>query len=241
MSAKQPVSHAIVLAAGRGTRLQPYTDNTPKPLLVHKGRPTLDYLLDSLLAAGVTDIVLVANHLQEQIEQYAALRSASHSQRVRVAHQAHLAGTAHALESAIEQFPDMVEQAFILSASDYLVPRGFFGDLLDFHAAHDADLTVSMKSLDEAEMAGRSSIRFHADERIVEIVEKPAPGTAPSAIGANLTFVLPSSIASYIEEVPLSSRGEREVQQAINNWLRQGGSARGLLQPVPPEWQKPGG
>lgn len=241
MSAKQPVRHAILLAAGRGRRLQPYTDKTPKPLLVHKGRPTLDYLLDSLLEAGVSNVVLVAHHLQEQIEQYASLRSASHPQYVRVAHQAHLAGTAHALESAIEQFPDMGEQTFILSATDYLVPRAFFSDLLGFHATHDAQLTVSMKSLDEAEMAGRSSIRFHGDDSIVEIVEKPAPGTAPSAIGANLTFVLPPSIASYIEEVPLSSRGEREVQQAINSWLRQGGAARGLLQSVPPEWQKPGG
>lgn len=239
MNAKQPVNHAILLAAGRGTRLQPFTDKTPKPLLVHKGRPTLDYLLDSLLVAGVTEVVLVAHHLQEQIEQYATLRSASHSQNVRVAHQAHLAGTAHALESAMQQYPDMVQQTFILSATDYLVPRAFFSDLLAFHATHDAQLTVSMKALDEGEMAGRSSIRFHGDDAIVEIVEKPAPGTAPSAIGANLTFVLPASITSYLDEVPLSVRGEREVQQAINSWLRQGGSARGLLQPVPSEWQKP--
>lgn len=240
MNTRAPVVRAVLLAAGRGTRLQPYTDTTPKPLLVHRGKPTLDYLLDSLLTAGVSDIVLVANHLSEQIEQYAKLRCASHAQRVRVARQSHLAGTAHALECAIEQFPDIVSEFFILSATDYLVPRTFFGDLLGFHAEHDAEVTVSMKTLDADEMAGRSSIRFLDDESIVEIVEKPAPGTAPSPIGANLTFVLPASIVAYLEEVPLSKRGEREVQQAINNWLRQGGKARGLLQAVPSEWKKPG-
>ncbi len=239
MNSSEPVTHAVLLAAGRGTRLRPYTDTTPKPLLVHRGRPTLDYLLDSLLAAGVTEIVLVANHLSDQIEKYATLRSASHAQRVRVAHQMHLAGTAHALESAVEQFPELTAQPFVLSATDYLVPREFFCDLLGFHAQSDAHLTVSLKALDEAEMAGRSSVRFLPDESIAEIVEKPAPGTAPSAIGANLTFVLPPSILAYIAEVPLSQRGEREVQQAINNWIRQGGTARGLVQPVPPEWQKP--
>ncbi|MFK7857470.1 MAG: sugar phosphate nucleotidyltransferase [Granulosicoccus sp.] len=239
MNPKMPVTSAILLAAGRGTRLQPYTDNTPKPLLVHRGRPTLDYLLDSLLEAGVTDVVLVANHLSDQIEQYASLRCASHSQRVSVAFQAHLAGTAHALESAMEQFPDIVSQSFVLSASDYLVPRAFFSDLLGFHAGHDVELSVSMKALDEEQMAGRSSIRFLDDQSIAEIVEKPAPGTAPSSIGANLTFVLPASIAAYVDDVPVSRRGEREVQQAINSWLRQGGKARGLLQDVPPEWQKP--
>lgn len=240
MNPKEPITRAILLAAGRGTRLQPYTDTTPKPLLVHRGKPTLDYLLDSLQEAGVTDVVLVANHLSEQIEQYATLRSASHAQRVRVAFQAHLAGTAHALESAIDQYPEIVSQSFILSASDYLIPRTFFGELLDFHAEHDGELTVSMKKLDENEMAGRSSIRFLQDDSIVEIVEKPAPGTAPSSIGANLTFVLPASIVAYIEDVPVSKRGEREVQQAINDWLRQGGKAKGLLQAVPLEWNKPG-
>ncbi len=239
MTSSEPVTHAILLAAGRGTRLQPYTDTTPKPLLVHRGRPTLDYLLDSLLAAGVTEIVLVANHLSDQIEKYATLRSASHAQHVRVAYQQHLAGTAHALESALEQYPDLALQPFILSATDYLVPREFFSDLLSFHAHSDAPLSVSCKALDEAQMAGRSSVRFLPDGSIVEIVEKPEPGTAPSAIGANLTFVLPPSLVPYIAEVPLSKRGEREVQQAINSWLRQGGTARGLVQPVPPEWQKP--
>ena len=238
--AKAPITHAVLLAAGRGTRLQPYTDQTPKPLLVHRGKPTLDYLLDSLLLAGVKDIVLVAHYLSEQIEQYAVRRSASHDQQVRVALQSHHAGTAHALECAIEQFPEAVARPFVLSATDYLVPRDFFSDLLAFHAAHDDELTVSMKALSESDMARRSSIRFSQDDAIVEIVEKPLPGTAPSNIGANLTFVLPASITAYVDEVPISSRGEREVQQAINGWLRQGGRARGLLQDVPLEWRKPG-
>ena len=237
---KAPVTHAVLLAAGRGERLLPYTDRTPKPLLVHKGKPILDYLLDSLLEAGISDITLVAHHLSEQIESYAMLRAASHPQQVQVAHQAHLAGTAHALESVFMQYPDVANQSYVLSAADYLVPRNFFTDLLQFHESHDAEMSVSMKELQEQDMAERSSIRFLDDGSVVEIVEKPEPGKAPSNIGANLMFVLPSSIASYIEEVPLSRRGEREVQQAINNWLRQGGKARGLLQATPAEWQGPG-
>ena len=45
MSGQAVVKRAVLLAAGRGTRLRPHTDTTPKPLLVHKGKPTLDYLL----------------------------------------------------------------------------------------------------------------------------------------------------------------------------------------------------
>lgn len=237
MIEKPPVQRAVLLAAGRGTRLKPFTDKTPKPLLVHRGKPTLDYLLGSLLAAGVDDVILVTHYLSEQIEQYAQAWSAGHRQRIQLVHQSHLFGTAHALNSVIEQAPDFVTQSFILSATDYLVPRTFFPDLLTFHASHADDLSVSMKALDEKEVTGRSSIRFVDDQSIIEIVEKPAPGTAPSLIGANLTFVLPPSIVPYIDEVPVSPRGEHEVQQAINAWLRQGGKARGLLQPTPREWQ----
>lgn len=235
---KLPVTKAILLAAGRGDRLKPHTDSTPKPLLVHRGKPTLDYILDSLLAAGVDDVVLVAHHLAEQIEQYALLRSAGQSQRIRVAYQAMLAGTAHALESAIDQYPDIIEQPCVLSATDYVVPRPFFVDLLSFHAEHEAELTVSLKALKGlSDTQLRSRVRFVDDGSIVEIVEKPQNSGNADSVGANLSFVLPPSIVHYIEDVAISPRGEREIQQAINNWIRQGGTARGLLQAAPLEWK----
>jgi bifunctional UDP-N-acetylglucosamine pyrophosphorylase/glucosamine-1-phosphate N-acetyltransferase len=233
------VKKAVLLAAGRGTRLKPHTDTVPKPLLVHRGKPTLDYQLESLLAADVDEVILVAHYLSEQIEIYAQRWAARHAQSVQVVHQSHLFGTAHALQQVIEQVPQFVSQPFILSATDYLIPRSFFGDLLDFHYSHECALSVSMKAMDETDMASRSSIRFTEDEHIVEIVEKPPVGTAPSSIGANLTFVLPPDISRYVEDVPVSPRGEREIQQAINVWLQQGGKARGLLQPTPNEWSAP--
>lgn len=237
---KAPVTRAILLAAGRGTRLQPYTDATPKPLLVHRGKPTLDYLMDSLLAAGVSDVVLVTHYLGEQIEAYAELRAARSQQRVRCVHQSHLFGTAHALQAVIDTTPDMVDMPFVLSATDYLVPREFFVNLLKFHAAHDGSVSASLKQLDESELTSRSSVRFNADHSIAEIVEKPDPGKAPSSVGANLTFVLPSAIVPHVGDVPMSPRGEQEVQQAINSLISAGETAYGLIQPIAAEWQAPG-
>lgn len=234
-----PVRRAVLLAAGRGSRLRPHTDTTPKPLLVHRGKPTLDYLLDSLQAAGVDDIVLVTHHLREQVESYAEQRTASHAQRVRCVYQSHLFGTAHALQAVIEAAPDIVSAPFLLSATDYIVPRNFFVDLLQFHEAHEGELSVSLKQLEASEMAKRSSVRFNENQSLAEIVEKPAEGMAPSSIGANLTFVLPPAIVPHVQNVPMSSRGEQEVQFAINQWLADQGCAFGLIQPIPPEWQAP--
>ncbi|MFK8075029.1 MAG: nucleotidyltransferase family protein [Granulosicoccus sp.] len=239
MSAKPIVRRAVLLAAGRGKRLRPYTDNTPKPLLKHLGKPTLDYVMDSLQMAGVDEVVLVTHHLHEQVEEYAKCRAQSSEQLVSCVRQPALKGTANAMQCAIETYPDIMQQPYILSATDYLVPESFFGDLLKYHADHTAEITVSLKALPESELAERSSVRFGDDKTIEEIVEKPAPGTAPSSIGANLTFVLPSTIAPYIAAVPLSQRGETEIQYAINEWLANGGSARGLIQCAPNEWQPP--
>ncbi len=59
---------AMILAAGRGERMRPLTDHTPKPLLQVAGRPLIEYHITSLVAAGITDIVINHAHLGEIIE-----------------------------------------------------------------------------------------------------------------------------------------------------------------------------
>lgn len=66
------VSHAMVLAAGLGTRMRPLTHTTPKPLVPVAGKPLIDWALDALARAGVTDAVVNLHHLGEQIETHVA-------------------------------------------------------------------------------------------------------------------------------------------------------------------------
>jgi len=60
---------AMILAAGRGERMRPLTDHTPKPLLQAGGRPLIDYHILALAAAGFCDVVINHAHLGTQIEQ----------------------------------------------------------------------------------------------------------------------------------------------------------------------------
>lgn len=61
---------AMILAAGRGERLRPLTDTTPKPMLPINGKPMLEHHIKRLAAAGITEIVINTCWLGEQIETY---------------------------------------------------------------------------------------------------------------------------------------------------------------------------
>ena len=65
---------AMVLAAGKGLRMRPITDRTPKPMIPVDGRPLIDHALDRLLEAGVENTVVNIHHLGEQIERHLAKR-----------------------------------------------------------------------------------------------------------------------------------------------------------------------
>ena len=62
------IRRAMVLAAGRGTRLAPLTDTLPKPLMPVAGRPLLAHILDFLRAGGIDDVVVNLHHLGHLIE-----------------------------------------------------------------------------------------------------------------------------------------------------------------------------
>ena len=64
MAAAQPA--ALILAAGRGERMRPLTDHCPKPLLKVRGKPLIEWHLDALAAAGVSQVVINTAWLEEQ-------------------------------------------------------------------------------------------------------------------------------------------------------------------------------
>ena len=62
------VTHALILAAGRGERMRPLTDVTPKPLLRAGGKRLIEWQIESLVRAGVREIVVNVAHLPDQFD-----------------------------------------------------------------------------------------------------------------------------------------------------------------------------
>jgi NDP-sugar pyrophosphorylase family protein len=59
---------AVILAAGKGTRMRELTNRLPKPMLRHKGKPIIEHIVTGILAAGVRDIFIVTGWRAEVIE-----------------------------------------------------------------------------------------------------------------------------------------------------------------------------
>ncbi len=66
----QKISTAFVLGAGLGTRLRPYTESTPKPMLEIKGKPLIAHIFDSLIDAGISRIIINTHHCPQKYAEY---------------------------------------------------------------------------------------------------------------------------------------------------------------------------
>jgi MurNAc alpha-1-phosphate uridylyltransferase len=95
----------MVLAAGYGERMRPLTDRTPKPLLCAGGKPLLQYHLERLQAAGLTDLVVNLGHLGEQIKDFLG-DGGAFGVRVRYSHERQPLETAGGIVQALPWLGD---------------------------------------------------------------------------------------------------------------------------------------
>lgn len=122
-------TQALILAAGRGERMRPLTDQTPKPLLSVQGKPLIAWHLESLARAGVTEVVINTAWLEEQFP--AALGDGSaFGLRICYSHEgARFGGALETAGGIATALPLLRDAPFWLVAGDVFMP-GF-----DFPAA----------------------------------------------------------------------------------------------------------
>lgn len=227
------IRSAILLAAGRGKRQRPYTDNTPKPLLEVNGRATLDYVLHAVTKAGVERVCIVTNHLEEKILEYVGDGS-RWNLSVTFAHQHELRGNADALLSVPKAW--IRAEPVMVAATDYVLEENTLLELVQAHQQHNADITVSLKECPIEELTARSSVEVDSQWQVTKIIEKPKPEEIMSPYAASILFIFPPAIWDYLSKIQPSPRGELEMQTAVQMMIEDGYQAYGVLQPAPQEW-----
>ena len=127
---------ALILAAGRGERLRPHTDHTPKPLLPVRGRPLIEWHLQALAAAGVREVVINTAWLEDRFPP-ALGDGARWGLSIRYSHEGRDHGGA--LETAggiAKALPWLGETFWVVSGDVFLPGFPFQGRLRDDRHAH---------------------------------------------------------------------------------------------------------
>ncbi|MFQ5697933.1 MAG: nucleotidyltransferase family protein [Myxococcota bacterium] len=160
-------TRALLLAAGRGTRLRPVTDQCPKCLVPIAGRPLLDYWFEALARAGIRDVLVNTHHLRDQVQGY--LRGLAPRFRVVESFEPSLlgsAGTIHAHSDWLDGARDgLIVYADNLSNVD--LPA-----LLRFHRSHPDPITMAVFRTPHPSECG--IVGLDDEGRVIEFVEKPA-------------------------------------------------------------------
>jgi mannose-1-phosphate guanylyltransferase len=157
---------AFLLAAGLGTRLRPITDATPKCLVTVGDRPLLDIWLDALAKAGVSEVLLNAHHLMEQVLAHVAARTEAPT--VHLVVEPELLGSAGTLRTNRDFVA--AEDMFLAINADNLTDFDL-GLLIDAHRAGGAIATLSLFRAADPKQVGIVEVD---DGRVVGFEEKPA-------------------------------------------------------------------
>src|SRR5207247_3525289 len=153
----------MVLAAGRGTRLRPLTDTTPKPLLPVAGRPFLEHILEFLRAGGIREVVLNLHHLGRRIEEHLG-DGARFGLRLRYSWENPILDTGGGIKRAE---PLLAGEPFVVVNGDSLLEL-HLEDVVAFHQARGALATMVVRPDPEAACYGL--IELETDDRVRRVV-----------------------------------------------------------------------
>ncbi len=223
---------AIIMAAGKGERLRPFTEWLPKPLLPIGGRPIIETLLTNLRQAGISQAVIIYGHLGETLRRFLGDGS-RYGMEFTFREQTERLGTAHAVMQAANLISARDDTVMVM-AGDTAFGFNHIGGLVRFHRTSGADVSLSLKRLSIERLSASSSVAIDAAGRITQIVEKPAPGTAPSDIASAPLYIYPPSLADYLSRVGLSARDEYELTDVIAMMIDDGLKVMGKVEPVAP-------
>lgn len=199
---------AVILAAGRGKRLNELTENLPKVLLPINGKCIIELILKQLSKTGVKEAVIIVNYKKEKIIE--KLGNEIFGIKIKYAEQKETNGTATAVLVAKAHITD---DKFFVLAGDSIFPT----EVLDKLTKHDSDGVLTVCKVKDPSSFGVIETENQFVKKITEKSQNP-----PSNLANTSIYYFPKKIFESCSKVLLSSRREYEITDAIQMLIDDG-------------------
>src|SRR6059058_712042 len=214
------IDKAVVLAAGRGTRMRELTAQVPKPMIEVRGKPVLQHIIEGLRDAGIREFFVVVGYRADAVRNFFGDGS-RHNIAIQYATQTVQDGTGRVVDLARDFIGD---RPFILSYGDILV------DPVNYkHVADLADNVEAVITVTRGEDVSKGGAVF-VNERmeLVDLREKAKPGQATSPWYNAGIYAFRPSIFDFTAKLKPSPRGEYELTDAIRELAQSGKKVQAL-------------
>lgn len=235
------VRKAVIVAAGWGTRFLPITKSVPKELLPLVDKPVIHYAVEEVVACGIELVIIVTTQGKTAIEDY-------FDKNIGLEHVLEQRGKIELLEK-IRHLPDMADFCFVrqkeplglghavLSAKAAVGEEPFalilpddllfqkelvLQKMLDiFQEYHGSVIALRQVSQDEIERYGVIKPKKIAENiyQVMDLVEKPKPGQAPSALAIMGRYVLTPEVFAELESTLPGTGGEIQLTDGLKRLL----------------------
>lgn len=212
---------AVILAAGKGTRMKEITRTIPKPMVLIQGTPMLEHIIRFIESAGITDLGIVVGYKREIVQDHFGDGSRL-GVDITYIEQKEQNGTGAALHLA-RDFADG-EQIFF-TFGDVLTPSENYAGMLAYYHDKPCDALLGLNTVDDPYRG--AAVYLDNDNTVIDIIEKPAKGTSTTKLNNAGLMVLASDIFEYTGKLSLSPRGEYELTDVFTMLRKDGKCLKG--------------
>ncbi|MFO7899712.1 MAG: sugar phosphate nucleotidyltransferase [Planctomycetota bacterium] len=206
---------AVILAAGKGTRMRGLSHSMPKPMLPVANRPMVSVILSRLRTMDVDEVALVIGYKGEKVKEQLG-DGGRFGLRITYVWQEEQLGTAHAA-LLCEDF--IADDPFVLIFGDILTRSDNYPAMAERFRQEGVDGVLTVFPVEDP--SNGAAVEVEAG-RVKQIVEKPEPGTVQNAYNNAGIFVWPAEILDEIRDLELSPRGEYEFTDGILRYMDKG-------------------
>jgi UDP-N-acetylglucosamine diphosphorylase / glucose-1-phosphate thymidylyltransferase / UDP-N-acetylgalactosamine diphosphorylase / glucosamine-1-phosphate N-acetyltransferase / galactosamine-1-phosphate N-acetyltransferase len=199
---------AVVLVAGKGTRMEPLTSGCPKVMLQVANKPILEHILNSAIKAGIEGFVFITGYQEEKIKEYFGDGS-RWGVSIEYVRQREQLGTANAIGYA----RGYVEKGFLVLNGDMLVGQEDLKALL----SRTEEAVICVKDVENPSDFG---VLETENNKVIRIIEKPK--NPPTNLANAGIYLFRESIFDFIDRTPESVRKEFEITDSIQMLIDSG-------------------